>query len=35
VWGYLRTTLVAMQREDLLPLVESGNTDAFKPYVLF
>lgn len=35
VWGYLRTTLVAMQREDLLPLVETGSTEAFKQYIPF
>ncbi len=30
VWAYLRTALVAMQREDLVPLADTGRVDAFK-----
>jgi tetratricopeptide (TPR) repeat protein len=35
VWGYLRTTLVAMQRDDLLPLVDSGNVELFRQHIAF
>jgi tetratricopeptide (TPR) repeat protein len=35
VWGYLRTTLVALQREDLLPLVDVGSVEEFRPYIAF
>lgn len=33
VWGYLRTALVAMQRDDLLPLADRCDPEAFKAYV--
>lgn len=35
VWGYLRTTLVALEREDLLPLIERGSAEEFKNYIPF
>jgi len=33
VWEYLRANLIASRREDLLPLVEAGDVDAFRPHV--
>lgn len=35
VWGYLRTTLVAMQREDLLPFVEYADVEKFRQFLVF
>lgn len=33
VWEYLRANLIASRREDLLPLVDAGDVDAFRPHV--
>ena len=35
VWGYLRTTLTGMDREDLVPLIDSADPEAFRPYITF